>query len=260
MLDIDCPFPFAINPHVQQAREHLRAWTRANGLLRSRHARERFERADFGWFAALVYPTADAEGLNLMADWFAWLFLVDDQLDDGDFGRSSERMEEITALVRGVLLDREPPGATRLPPIVASLSELWRRTAHDASDSWRGRFMDHLVQCLTTATVWEAENRMRGSVPSEESYIFNRRHTGAIYACMDLIEVVEKVEVPAPVYDTPVFRTALDAACNVVCWVNDVYSLAKERALGEVHNLVHVVQHHRRLDEHKALEVVSAAI
>ncbi|WP_030949881.1 terpene synthase family protein [Streptomyces sp. NRRL S-646] len=260
MIDITCPFPFSVNPHARQAREHLEAWTRENGLLRGARARERFARADFGWFAALVYPTADAEALDLMAEWFAWLFLVDDQLDDGAFGRSPKRMAQAVALMREILGDPAPPLDTALPPAAVALADLWRRTARRASPRWRARFARHLEQCLITATVWEAENRVSGSVPTEESYIANRRHTGAIYVCMDLIETAENVEVPAPSYDTPAFEAALNAACDVVCWANDVYSLAKERALGEVHNLVYIVGHHRRLDERQALETVCSAI
>lgn len=261
MIDIPCPFPFSVSPHAQQAREHLADWTRDHGLLRSAQARERFERADFGWFAALVHPTADAEALDLMAEWFAWLFLVDDQLDDGSFGRSPERMAQAVALMRDILdCDAAYPEDAPMPPIASALRDLWRRTARRASPAWRDRFTCHLEQCLTTATVWEAENRVRGSVPSEESYIANRRHTGAIYVCMDLIEIVEDVEVPAENHRTPAFRTALDAACDVVCWVNDVYSFAKERSLGEVHNLVHVVGCHRGLDERRAMEEVCSAI
>ncbi|CAL9450630.1 (+)-T-muurolol synthase ((2E,6E)-farnesyl diphosphate cyclizing) [Streptomyces sp. enrichment culture] len=260
MIDVACPFPFAVSPHAPQARKHLSIWTRDTGLLRGTRARERFERADFGWFAALVYPTADAETLKLMAEWFAWLFLVDDQLDDGDFGRSPERMAQAVRLMRRILDDPSAERGTPLPPAADALADLWRRTASRASPAWRGRFADHLEQCLTAATVWEAGNRMRGAVPSEDSYIANRRHTGAIYVCMDLIEIVERMEVPVEDYTASTFRTALDAACDVVCWVNDVHSLSKERSLGEVHNFVYVVEHHRRLDERQALEAVGAAI
>lgn len=260
MIDVPCPFPFSVSPHVEKARENLAAWTRDNGLLHGASARERLDRADFGWFAALVHPTADEAGLDLMAQWFAWLFLVDDQLDDGDLGRSPKRMAELVTLMRDVLGDPGPGHDPSLPPVVASLADLWRRTAPGASPRWGRRFVRHLEECLATATLWEAENRMRGTVPTEDSYIANRRHTGAIYVCMDLVEIVAGAEVPADAYDTPEFATALDAACDVVCWVNDVYSLAKERSLGEVHNLVHVVQHHRGLDEHQALEEVYSAI
>ncbi|MEV3993822.1 terpene cyclase [Streptomyces sp. NPDC049837] len=263
MPDIPCPFPFSVNPHVERARAHLADWTRSTELISRPAARERFERADFGWFAGLVYPTASPQRLDLMADWFAWLFLVDDQLDDGAFGRSPERVAEAVGLMRAVLAGPGPVGRRELhhlPPAVASLADLWRRTAAGASPQWRHRFAVHLDQCLTTAATWEADNRVHGRVPSEDSYITNRRHTGAIYVCMDLIEIVEDIDVPPALYDSQSFRAALDAACNVVCWVNDVYSLAKERSLGEIHNLVHLVRHHRGLDDEQALREVCAAI
>lgn len=96
--------------------------------------------------------------------------------------------------------------------------------------------------------------------PDPETYIRNRRHTGAIYVCMDLIEIVEGVEVLPAVYSSPEFAGALDAACNVVCWTNDVYSLAKERSLGEVHNLVCVMASHHGLTMEQAVRQVGAAI
>ncbi|MGW2231860.1 terpene synthase family protein [Streptomyces formicae] len=261
--DILNPFPYRVSPHVEQARAHLGEWTRRIGLVRRDAARRRFEKADFGWFAAMVYPTADAERLELMADWFAWLFLVDDQLDDGRVGRSPEQVKEVFAGMRAVLESADHGAAAavdpELPAAVSSLADLWLRSSSDATAHWRRRFVQHLDDCLTTAATWEAGNRHAGIVPDEETYREKRRHTGAIYVCMDLIDIVERIDVPVAVYESREFTAALDAACNVVCWTNDVYSLEKERAMGEVHNLVHVVEHHRGLDRDKALAHVIGA-
>jgi hypothetical protein len=175
-----------------------------------------------------------------MAQWFAWLFLVDDQLDDGVFGTdltaARKMRQEMSAVLRG--------GKPDSPALVA-LADLWTRTSAGTTAAWRARFAGHLDECLRAATEWEAANRVRHVVPDEQAYIRNRRHTGAIYVCMDLIEVVEGVELAPEVVASVDFTDALDAACNVVCWTNDVYSLQKERAHGEVHNLVYVVEHHR---------------
>lgn len=261
--ELHCPFPHRVNPHAEQARRHLSQWVGTVGLIQRESARRRFEHADFGWFASMVYPTADEERIALMADWFAWLFLVDDQLDDGDFGRDPRRAGQVFAEMRAVLEspDHGAAAARRpdLPTAVSSLADLWRRTATGMTEAWRRRFVRHLEECLAAAAVWEAGNRTRGIVPEEEEYIENRRHTGAIYVCMDLIDVVERLDVPAELYQSEEFRAALDAACNVVCWTNDIYSLEKERSLGEVHNLVYVVQHHRELDQERALAHVCAA-
>jgi hypothetical protein len=263
--EMTSPFPHLVNPRVEQAREHLAEWTERIGLVRQERARQRFERADFGWFAAMVYPTASPTHVDLMADWFAWLFLVDDQLDDGAVGRNPERFEAVVNGMRSVLDSSDFGAATaasgrEVPVAVSSLADLWSRTAPDAPATWRRRFTRHLEDCLTTAAVWEAGNRVAGVVPEEETYIPRRRHTGAIYVCMDFIDVVEGLDVPEDLYESPPFTDALNAACDVVCWTNDIYSYEKERSLGEVHNLVHIVRHHHALDRDKALLRVRDAI
>jgi Terpene synthase family 2, C-terminal metal binding len=262
VLSLHSPFPRQVNQHVEQARAQVTQWVDRSGLVRREPARKRFEKADFGWFAAVVYPRADGPRLDLMADWFAWLFLVDDQLDDGGFGRDLGRVGQVVGHMREVL---ENPGAAAaadpdVPTAISSLAGLWKRTAAGMSAAWCRRFVRHLVECLETAAVWEAGNRVTGTVPDEAAYVAKRRHTGAIYVCMDLIDVVERIDVPPEVYESPRFTAALDAACDVVVWTNDVYSLEKERSVGEVHNLVYIVEHHRALDRAAALAHVCAAV
>ncbi|MFJ9033482.1 terpene cyclase [Streptomyces sp. NPDC102274] len=262
--EIFCPFPYRVNPHADRARAQLAQWVRRTGLVHRELAARRFDRADFGWFVSVVHPGAEGRRLELMADWFAWLFLVDDQLDDGGAGRDQEGLGHLVDGVRGVLEAADFGAGVRhdrgVPLVVSSLADLWCRTAPQASVRWRRRFVRHLWDCLVAATVWEAGNRVRGVVPDEAAYIEQRRHTGAIYVCMDLIEIVEGIDVPGDLYGSAEFTAALDAACDVVCWTNDVYSLDKERALGEVHNLAYLVQYHRGLDRERALEEVCAAI
>ncbi|MGC5344699.1 terpene synthase family protein [Streptomyces sp. DT171] len=260
--DIYCPFPQRTNPHVGHTRGHLDAWTRRTGLVHRESARRRFEQADFGAFVGMVYPTADRHDLDLVADWFVWLFLVDDQLDDGYLGRSPERVrgvvERMLAVVNGAAddlpADQEPPAA------LTALAELWDRTIPGVAAHWRQRFAWHLTAYLTMATTWETANREAGIVPSEETYIAKRRHTGAIHVCMDLIEIVAGIEAPETIHNDPRFITALEASCNVVCWANDVYSYEKEQVLGEIHNLVHLVRHHRGYGEQRAIDHVCAEI
>ncbi|MFI6809913.1 terpene cyclase [Streptomyces luteogriseus] len=249
--------PPELNPHAAAAVSHLRGWTERHGLIGTATARERFDRADFGSFAAATYPTADRQGVCLIADWFAWLFLLDDQLDDGALGKDPLKTGELMSQLFEVLTgdgDTPPAGA---PSIVTSLADLWRRT--EASPRWRARFVDHVI-AGGLAAGWEADNRARGMIPDVPSYVENRRHTGAIYVCMDLIEVVEGIDLPTEVYDSEPFARALRAACDVVCWTNDVYSLDKETALGEYHNLVTVVQHAHVLTADQAVDRVAALI
>ncbi|NED81601.1 terpene cyclase [Streptomyces sp. SID11233] len=258
--DIYCPFPQRTNPHVEHVREHLDSWTRNTGLVHRDSARDRFEQADFGAFVGMVYPTADSENLDLVADWFVWLFLVDDQLDDGHLGRSPDRVRSVVEVMRSVVERGARPADEGLPAAVVALVDLWERTVPAAAPQWRRRFTYHLMTYLTTATTWEAGNRADGVVPAEATYIEKRRHTGAIHVCMDLIEIVAGIEAPESIHNDSRFITALEASCNVVCWANDVYSYEKEQVLGEIHNLVHLVRHHRGYGKQESLDHVCAEI
>jgi hypothetical protein len=110
-----------------------------------------------------------------------------------------------------------PPLFRSRTPARCALVDLWGRTAPRATAGWRRRFGAQVAECFAAAT-WEAANRMRGVVPEVGVYIEKRRHTGATYVCMDLIEPMRDIELPQDVLlAAPVFQAALDAACDVVC-------------------------------------------
>ncbi|MFD0200298.1 MULTISPECIES: terpene synthase family protein [Saccharothrix] len=231
-------------------------WVVSTGIVRKPASMARFANADFAGFAAATYPDTDVAGVLLMADWFAWLFLVDDELDDGITGTRPDHIGAVLADIATTL--RAPDDITAIPVgntgAVRALGDLWARTAPRATSGWRRRFGAHVGECFTAAA-WEAGNRVHEVVPDEAVYVERRRHTGAIYVCMDLIEPMRDTELADDVLAHPVFQDALDAACDVVCWTNDVFSLEKERRLGEWHNLVAVVGHARGLSDQDALPV-----
>ena len=251
------PIPSRRNPHAVAAVGHVNTWVAQQHLVVRDAARKRFERADFGTFAALVYPTADATRLNLAADWFAWFFHLDDQLDGGAVGRAPEQLAALMTTILDVVSDR--PVAPDSPAIVRALADLWRRTTPVTGRIWRRRFIDHARRCALAA-LWEADNRVRRVVPADAEYVAARRHTGAIYPCMDLIEIVERTELPDEIHTSDLFTRTLDAACDVVCWTNDVFSVDKEAALGEYHNLVFLHEHWDETNRATALATTTARI
>jgi hypothetical protein len=260
---IELPFPARVNPHAAAARAQSQWWVREQRLVSRPAAARRFAEADFAQFAAQTYPAVAQPALFLIADWFAWLFLLDDQFDDGLVGRDPERVKSLMADVMA-LLDAPVDGPSPIaldaaPPIITAFADLWRRTARTTTAHWRRRFADHVV-AGGLAAFWEADNRVSGRIPDVHEYVEQRRHTGAIYVCMDLIEPLHGIELPPQVYQDPAFQGALQAACDVVCWTNDLYSLDKERSLGENHNLVCVVEHHLGLGRAAAVDRVVADI
>lgn len=243
---IFCPLSQAINPHVQAARQHVLAWVQQSGLVQRETARQRFIRADFGGFAALTYPYVGVDDLALVSDWFAWLFLVDDQLDDGSLGIQPEKAKKVTEDLLAVMESTGTFGTAFVEAspsaMVASFADLCRRTYPQTQSAWRQRFRSHFASCFAAA-YWEAQNRIQGVIPGVDTYIEKRRDTGAIYICLDLIDVVTRIDLPVQIYNHPAFQTLIDTASNVICWSNDIYSLKKEMEHDEYHNLVLILQH-----------------
>src|SRR5262245_9118919 len=100
---LSCPIPASTHPDAGIARSHLNRWVARSGMVRKESARERFERADFARFAAMAYPYTDRAGVCLIADWFAWLFLIDDELDDGVAGTRPDHVHTVTAEIVALL-------------------------------------------------------------------------------------------------------------------------------------------------------------
>jgi hypothetical protein len=176
------------------------------------------------------------------SDWISWLFLLDDQLDEGTLGRDPVAAR---AFLRPLaeLLDENL--SIRLPgegPFRAVLRDVWSRIVPVTSPTWHARFKRHMADYLD-GCVWEAVNRASGRVPGSAEFPAYRRRAGAIWPSLDLLEFVARAPLPDSVYSRPLFVELRRAAADVVCWTDDVLTVDKERARGDVHNLVIVLQH-----------------
>lgn len=77
---------------------------------------------------------------------------------------------------------------------------------------------------------------------------------------IDLIDLAEHLRLPASLIASPAFDTLTRLTNDVVCWSNDIISLEKEKARGEVNNLVLVIQHAESLPLQEAIDKASAMV
>ena len=251
-----CPFPSVINPCAEAVHEQSLTKLQRLGLIQKETARRRFLAARFAWLTARCYPATAFEELTWVHDWSIWLFMFDDQFDDGAIGGQPERMQPIMAKLLAILED--PDASSPRSPLGAALYDFWQR-APGATSAWRARFAQHLADYFTSY-LWEARNRARGHIPAVDAYIANRQQSGGLPTCFDLIDLSDHVTLPPEVYESQEFRTLRQTATNVVCWVNDVFSLRKERARGDVNNLVLAVQHAHHMSLQAAVNTVNDMI
>lgn len=124
---------------------------------------------------------------------------------------------------------------------------------------WCAAFARHYFDYLS-ACEWEAANRANGRVPSVDEYPAKRRDAGAIWPSLDLLEYVADAPLDPSLRDHALLIDIRTACADVVCWTDDLLTVAKERAHGDVHNLVIVLEQATRSDERKALENVARKI
>jgi hypothetical protein len=249
---ISLPFPSRINAHVEVVHEHTLAWSTQFGLVQKESARRRYLASRFAWLTARAYPAVGGEELRLLDGWLTWLFLFDDQFDECLVGKEAERVQAILDDHRAILAD-PTVAPCHQRPAAAALADLCSRTFARASDLWRQRFTGHFARYFATYT-WSVVNTALGRVPALDDYIERRRHSGGMTMAIDLIELAEHIALPAALLASPEFQTLARATNDVVCWSNDLFSLEKELARGDVNNLVVVLRSDGGLTLQQALD------
>lgn len=263
-----CPFPPEVNRHVDAVHEHTLAWARQFGLAKDESGFERVRESKFARLVARAYPSSPRDELAIVADWNTWLFLLDDECDESGIGRRPDRLAALHArcfeVLSGKALDRldaplrPRPGRADVP-LLRALHELRGRMGARMPRAWVDRFAVSVAEYFEAA-VWEARNRERGVWPNSATYIQMRPYTGALYTVLDLIDLTEAAILPLVVRKHPLYQALMLITNNVVCWCNDLFSLPKERAHGDMHNLALILQHQEAIGVQDAVDRVVGLI
>ncbi|HEY0254021.1 MAG TPA: terpene synthase, partial [Kofleriaceae bacterium] len=237
-----CPFASQISPHASALEAANHAWLERCQLAAP-------ARAQFGRLAARAYPEASLELLGVAAAWATWLFLRDDRCDEGGIANDPRAMRALADHQIDVLAGQRPHRDD--DPLTAALADLRERMLALGGGRWMARFLAN-VQDYLDASVWEAENRASARVPDLETYVRLRDLTGAVKTCFDIFELAHD---PLPIdarCDARLSRL-MQLANRAICWSNDLFSIEKELAHGDVHNLVIVLQHEADLSLEDAI-------
>lgn len=243
--DIYCPFPISL--HLEQVQAHAQEWLNAIDLVPREIAHSPFLTKDVPWMICSIYPGAGLEELCLCTDWYIWGFSYDDLCDNSELGTRPYELNQTQEALLTVFQDSSPepvqePMTPTASSLVAALSDTWQRASQLTSSTWQRRFASHHAEYFASQRQ-EVANRSHQQIPDMQSYIINRRASSFSTTSMDLIELVHHIEIPVEVYESQPFQAMLNSMYDIVGWTNDVYSLPKELARGEVNNLVVVMQH-----------------
>ncbi|MGE7775198.1 terpene synthase family protein [Chitinophaga sp. NPDC101104] len=236
------PFEERINPGVRLIAYRTQQWVSLYQL----HSDDNFDTyVDEGlsWMTARFYPSATLERLSLTDRFNTLLFALDDLMDHHDHKSevisSRQRFEayidRCMKIMNGKKLDLPPTGH------LSALENIWASITAMTSTAWQLRFCAG-IKHMFDAALWSHDNVAANRLPSISEFYKMRPFLGAANTSTDMIEFCENVHLPASIRELPSIQE-LTRLCQItVCLANDLFSLSKEMAHKDKHNMVTIVQ------------------
>jgi germacradienol/geosmin synthase len=254
------PHPARLNPHVEGARAHARVWARAMGMLDGDVWTEAdLDAHDYGLMCAYTHPDCHAAELDLITDWYVWVFYFDDHFLEQykrtrDDAGSRAYLERLRLFMPVDLADPVPAPTN---PVERGLDDLWRRSTPGSGRDWRARF--HAVtRHLLEESTWELDNIRRDRVSNPIEYIEERRKVGGAPWSACLVEHAAGVEIPPALAGTRPLQVLRDTFADAIHLRNDLFSYQREvEQEGEHSNGVLVAQRFLGCDVPRAAEVIN---
>ncbi|MGW8378528.1 germacradienol/geosmin synthase [Streptomyces sp. ODS28] len=244
--DFYTPYPARLNPHLETARVHSKEWAGQMGMLEGSGVWDTsdLDAHDYALLCAYTHPDASGPDLDLITDWYVWVFFFDDHFLElfkypRDRAGGKEHLDRLPAFMP---LDGSAPVLEPRNPVEAGLADLWARTVPAMSDGWRSRFSES-TRNLLNESLWELDNITAERIANPVEYIEMRRKVGGAPWSAGLVEVSERAEVPHAVAESRPLRVLRDSFSDAVHLRNDLFSYEREVGTeGELSNGVLVME------------------
>jgi germacradienol/geosmin synthase len=258
------PYPARLNSNVERARTHSKAWAREMCMIEGSNIWDEadFDAHDYALLCAYTHPDASPDELDLVTDWYVWVFFFDDHFlalykRTQDQAGAKAYLDRLPAFmpVDGTGSPEKMPEPTN--QVEAGLADLWARTVPAMSPAWRARFA-RSTQHLLEESRWELANISDGRVPNPIEYVEMRRKVGGAPWSADLVEHAAGAEVPAAIAGTRPMRVLKDTFADGVHLRNDLFSYQRETEQeGELNNGVLVFERFLGYDTQRAADAVN---
>ncbi|KAF8150763.1 isoprenoid synthase domain-containing protein [Crassisporium funariophilum] len=222
-----CPLKDATNPHYKEASAESRAWINGYNIFTDRK-RAFFVQGSNELLCSHVYAYAGYEQLRTTCDFVNLLFVVDEVSDDQS-GMDARATGQV--FVKAMKYSDWDDGS-----ILAKITKEFRARFLRLAGPRNVRRFAELCERYTDCVATEAELREQGEVLSTEAFKPLRRNNSAVLLCFSLVEYILGIDLDDEVYEDATFMEAYWAACDFVCWSNDVYSYDMEQSKGHTGN------------------------
>ncbi|MFY1831196.1 terpene synthase family protein [Myxococcus fulvus] len=232
---IDFPWKGGCAPGVDQLEERMQAWALQHGLIPTPAHQARMERAKYATLAARCHPHAEPALLQALADFFTWLFIVDDHYLDHVDPFSADTLPHLTSVLD--VLDLDPTG---LEPVFGELAwrDLCQRLRKLLPPENFSRFA-HGMRMWASSAGLQLIGQLRNKPLSPRTYCAIRRHVGAMNPCMAIIDAANAGPLSPEEYRHPELEQLRLHANHLIVWCNDLQGIHVEvREPGERRNFI----------------------
>ncbi|PKX94108.1 terpene synthase family protein [Aspergillus novofumigatus IBT 16806] len=233
-----------VNPYYHEVKPKADAWiTRI--IFADQQRASRNSRVDLCFLASIWAPYCDDEALRMMVDWNHWVFLFDDQFDEGHLSTDLQAAQDEIDRTMAIMSDTEPP--------VSTPSDTFSRRHGTLQIRWKEmhkRFFDGLI---AQVKVMQEQRTFSRDV---KEYMNMRRLTIGAYPAIALTEYGLGIDLPNCIVDHPSLQECICISADLVLLVNDILSYKKDLKLGVDHNLITLLQE-KGLSMQKAIDGIS---
>ena len=214
------------------------AWVKRFRLITEKQA-PGFERIICGTAARYGFFSANEEVVSIAADLISWLFLFDDAYPEGKYRFDVTGLE--TACERYMQLLQGFPQVPSHSAFGDALLDLYRRMSRLAPASWLARFIESF-RYYCGGCIREAHFRASNSIPTVAEYLDLRRASFGYAPVADLMELEFGTFFTDEERRSPQVVRLRTLGVDISACVNDLYSYEKESAVGDMCNIVRVVE------------------
>ncbi|WP_280405128.1 terpene synthase family protein [Nocardia brasiliensis] len=240
-----------INPLWRSAEDAFDSYARRTAIIACERDSQLMLSFRFGWFTAACYPELEPAQLNLLTQWHYMYTIIDDVGDKADPGGVPAAVELRKQILHTVTADGPPtPGCS---PAVSAFYDLWQRTRPYPSEGWKKRMLADLANYLAQFAP-QRQNRDTNRILSLEDYIDLRRVSVGLDPNADTLELILGIDLPEPIFATPLFRELRNCFVDANAWINDYYSFDREIHENEPHNLAIVIANETGCAYERALQ------
>ncbi|WP_394820475.1 terpene synthase family protein [Pendulispora albinea] len=259
------PYPARLNPNLERARAHTMAWAKEMGMLDAPKpgggvvwTEEQLAKMDYALMCAYTHPDCDGAKLDLITDWYVWVFFFDDHfLEHFKYSRNVRGGQEYLDQLERFMIREGETSPEPTNPAEAGLKDLWARTTPAMSGAWRERFIT-TSHNLMVESMWELHNIELGRIANPIEYVQMRRRVGGAPWSANLVEFAVGAEVPANIAASRPMEVLRDTFSDAVHLRNDLFSYQREvQEEGENSNAVLVFERFFDCSTQEAAELVN---